>query len=71
MYSVYGNTRVESCIRDIGYISKKRMDADQFAKWYERHKPECSSHHDGRAGQMELHDICKPSGDVGSSRPTI
>ena len=30
--------------------SKKRMDDDQFARWYERHKPECYKTHDGRAG---------------------
>ena len=33
---------------------------DQFARWYERHHPECSSHHDGSAGhnrQMEPHDM--------------
>ena len=30
--------------------SRKRMDDDQFARWYERHKPECYKTHDGRAG---------------------
>ena len=30
--------------------SKKRMDDDQFARWYERHLPECYKTHDGRAG---------------------
>ena len=30
--------------------SKMRMDDDQFARWYERHKPECYKTHDGRAG---------------------
>ena len=37
--------------------SKQRMYDDQFATWYERHKPACSAYHDGRAGQMELHGI--------------
>ena len=26
------------------------MDDDQFARWYDRHKPECYKTHDGRAG---------------------
>ena len=30
------------------------MDDDQFATWYERHKPACSEYHDGRTGHMEL-----------------
>ena len=30
--------------------SKKRMDGDQYARWYERHKPECYKTHDCRAG---------------------
>ena len=30
--------------------SKKRMDDDQFARWYDRHKPECYKTHNGRAG---------------------
>ena len=33
------------------------MNDDQFAVWYERHKPECSKNHDGSAGEMEPHGM--------------
>ena len=37
--------------------SHKKLDDEQFAVWYVQHKGDCSKHHEGSAGQMELKGI--------------